>query len=110
MLLSRINNVLCEDTPMNMFITCLWVFLDLDSGPCVVRERWTQLAIPSHFRGISSYMLLEFLWRYSQVLLYDDHENTIEAWRILLSVQAMVWSKRHDKSVTFLVRRAYIKC
>jgi len=32
MLLSRINSVLCDDTPMNMFITCLLVFLDLDSG------------------------------------------------------------------------------
>ena len=31
-LLSRINNILCDDTPLNMFITCLLVILDLDSG------------------------------------------------------------------------------
>lgn len=31
-LLARINNVLCEDTPMSMFITCLLILVDPQSG------------------------------------------------------------------------------
>jgi sigma-B regulation protein RsbU (phosphoserine phosphatase) len=32
MLLSRVNNVLYDNTPMNMFITCLLAILDIQTG------------------------------------------------------------------------------
>ena len=97
MLLSRINNVLCEDTPMNMFITCLLVFLDLDSGHVWYANAGHNLPYHRTSEGIFELYATGVPLAIFSGVVYDDHETQLKPGESLLMYSDGL-VEAHDKS------------
>jgi serine phosphatase RsbU (regulator of sigma subunit) len=97
LLLSRINNILCDDTPMNMFITCLLVILDLHSGEMWYANAGHNLPYHSTSAGIIELYATGVPLAIFPGVIYDDHKiRLMPGESLLMYSDGLV--EAHDKN------------
>lgn len=96
-LLSRVNSVLCDDTPMNMFITCLLVFLDLESGHVWYANAGHNLPYHRTAEGIFELYATGVPLAIFPGVVYDEHETQLMPGESLLMYSDGL-VEAHDKS------------
>jgi serine phosphatase RsbU (regulator of sigma subunit) len=83
-LLSRANNVLCQDMPMNMFTTCFLVILEPASGRFVYANAGHNLPYLRTARGVMELKARGMPLGLFRDLVYDENEAVIERGESLL--------------------------
>jgi serine phosphatase RsbU (regulator of sigma subunit) len=77
MLLTRVNNVLYDNTPMNMFITCLLTILDVQTGQVWYANAGHNLPYKSTAEGIIELHATGVPLAIFPGVIYENHETSL---------------------------------
>jgi serine phosphatase RsbU (regulator of sigma subunit) len=100
-LLSRANNVLCQDMPMNMFTTCFLVVLEPETGRIVFANAGHNLPYLRTARGVQELNSRGMPLGLFRNTVYEEHEAVISPGESLLMYSDGLVEAHNDQGEMF---------